>query len=253
MRKNRIIVLLAFVILALAVVTPALGASFSNRIIDEEFVVQINGVDVKGEGNHLTPNMLFVDAIAYAELLGKEYSFDKTKMTFTINGAALDAKIYKNRPAVHVRAIAKATGAENVDWDQTVEPWVCYVLDLPDGTIGLEGNDVYAPGVPGMGQHWANPADLPTGPIFGVEDGKLIFIEQMISKEFFVNGETIVDIPGMKGVPSPPIVHTDIELVPNGHPGFEIPHYDIHHYFVTHEEHLQFSMPPDGTTPGHGH
>lgn len=253
MAKNRFLLVVALLVLSLFAMTPVLAASFPTKIVDEEFVVVINGVEVKGEGTHLTPNMLFVDAIAYADMLGKDYTYDSENGKFIIDGEHIDVKVYNNRPTVHVRAIAAATGAENVDWDQSGEPWVCYVLDLPDGTIGLETSNVYAPGVPGMGQHWANPTDLPTGPIFGVEDGKLIFIEQMISKEFFENGETVVDIPGMKGVPSPPIQHTDIELVPNGHPGFEVPHYDIHHYFVTHEEHLQFSMPPEGGDPGHGH
>ncbi|MGO4888044.1 hypothetical protein ACJ2A9_09825 [Anaerobacillus sp. MEB173] len=41
---------------------------------------------------------------------------------------------------------------------------------------------------------------------------------------------------GMRGLPSPLINHTNIEFLPEGHEGFEVPHYDIHHYFVTPSE-----------------
>jgi hypothetical protein len=32
------------------------------------------------------------------------------------------------------------------------------------------------------------------------------------------------------------VVQTDVEFQPNGHPGFEIPHFDIHMYFISDEE-----------------
>ncbi|PLT32110.1 hypothetical protein CUU64_21335 [Bacillus sp. V5-8f] len=44
----------------------------------------------------------------------------------------------------------------------------------------------------------------------------------MISQDDFVKGKNHVNIPGMKGLPSPSIVHSDFELVPNSHPGFEV-------------------------------
>ncbi|MBM7570428.1 hypothetical protein [Aquibacillus albus] len=250
MIKNVLLMFLAMVFAVLLVV-PAVGAS---TIVKEDVIVQINGVEVKGDATHWVPGKLRVDAIAYAELLGKDYTFDKEKKTFTIDEEELEVKMYNGLPSVHIRAIAEATGAENVDWDQSTPTWTAYVLDLPDGSIALEPvESVYSDGVPGMGQHWGLPDELPTGPIYGVEKGKLIFIEQMISQEDFINGESYVNIPGMKGLPSLPIEHTDIEFVPNGHPGFEVPHFDIHHYFVTHEEHLKFSLPPGETETGHSH
>jgi hypothetical protein len=40
------------------------------------------------------------------------------------------------------------------------------VDDLPPGTIKL------SPPIPGMGEHWANPKDLPLGPIYCVMGGR---------------------------------------------------------------------------------
>ena len=234
------------ILFSLAAVTPAFALAETQA---KEVTVQINGVDIKGTATHWVPGKVWVDAMAYAETLGLDY--EVVDQQFVINGKSLDMKEYNGKPTVHIRAIAEATGAENVDWD--FSSGLAYVLDLPDGSIALEGtNDFYAPGVPGMGQHWGMPNELPRGPIYGVEQGKLVFIEQMIAQEDFVNGVNHIDIPGMKGLPSPPVQHTDIEYLDAGHPGFETPHFDIHHYFVTHEEHLKFSPVPTGEV-GHGH
>ncbi|NOU91925.1 hypothetical protein GC093_01560 [Paenibacillus sp. LMG 31456] len=107
-----------------------------------------------------------------------------------------------------------------------------YVLALPEGTIKITES------VPAMGEHWSNPqaGDLPTGPIFGVHDGKLVFLEYMIAQDDFIKGVNHTNLAGMKGVPSPAVVQVDIEFQKHGHEGFEVPHYDIHAYFITDEE-----------------
>ena len=40
-----------------------------------------------------------------------------------------------------------------------------------------------SPVVPGMGEHWADPKDLPLGPIYGVSEGRIIFFEFMIDRD----------------------------------------------------------------------
>jgi len=247
MKKKSLFSMLA--VMALTAQT-ALTASAAGAPVEPTVV--INGVKVYGDGTHMNGGQVYVDAAGYAELLGLDYTYDGATKQFTVKGKTLSAKEHEGEPSVAVRDIAAATGAEHVLWEEAAAQ--VYVLDLPDGTVPLEPvQSVMDNGVPGMGQHWGNPAELPIGPIYGVEKGKLVFIEQMILQDDFTNGVNHVDIPGMKGMPSPPIVHSDFELVPNGHPGFEVPHYDVHHYFVTHEEHLQFSMPAGGGEPGHGH
>lgn len=98
--------------------------------------------------------------------------------------------------------------------------------------IQLDGGLV----IPAMGEHWANPELLPTGPIFGVHKGKLVFIEYMISQEDFVNEVDHKNLQGNEGIPHPPIVQTDIEFQPEGHPGFDVPHFDIHSYYINDDE-----------------
>lgn len=95
-----------------------------------------------------------------------------------------------------------------------------------------------SPVVPGMGEHWANPKDMPLGPIYGVHKGKLIFFEFMISQEDFNKGMSFVDLKSKIKQPLPPVDHVDIDWEPAGHEGFPVPHYDIHLYFVSHEEHM---------------
>ncbi|TMV45678.1 hypothetical protein FE783_28440 [Paenibacillus mesophilus] len=107
-----------------------------------------------------------------------------------------------------------------------------YVLALPKGTVQI------TPVVPAMGEHWSNPqaGDLPIGPIYGVYNGRLVFLEYMIAQEDFTKGKNHANLAGMKGVPSPAVVQIDVEFQATGHEGFEVPHYDIHAYFISEEE-----------------
>jgi hypothetical protein len=254
MKKKKLFATLLAIGLSTQIAIPSSNAKTQSYKIKDDINVVINGVKVHGDATHLALNKIWVDAKGYADLLGHKYVYDVKKKQFKIDGKTLSARLYTGRPAVDVNSIAKATGGEHVLLDKSKKRWETYVLDLPKGTISLEGSkDYMTPGVPGMGSHWGNPAEMPTGPIYGVEKGKLVFIEQMISQKDFLDGKSFVNIPGMKGLPSPAVQHTDIEFVKGGHPGFLVDHFDIHHYFVTHEEHLKFSMPPGGTTPGHGH
>lgn len=105
-------------------------------------------------------------------------------------------------------------------------------LGLPEGVIQL------GPCVPGMGEHWANPAHMPFGPIYGVMGDKLTFVEVMPSQEMFAAGESWLEV--LVPIEGYAIDHVDFEFVSHGHEGYEVPHYDIHAYFVTHDEHMGY-------------
>lgn len=199
--------------------------------------VKVNGVEVKSEANHIIKNTLYVDVAAYTELVDVKYQQDGKGKTVTVNGTKINTHVIKGVATAPVRELAKATGAEQVTWDGNAT--TVNILDLPAGTIQL------TPSVPGMGEHWANPKDMPLGPIYGVQDGKILFIEQMLKQEDLASGKTFTNIPGMKGLPSPAVEHSDIEFQPKGHEGFEMPHYDLHNYFVTHEAHLKIGQNQD--------
>lgn len=108
-------------------------------------------------------------------------------------------------------------------------------LGLPEGTMNI------TPCVPGMGEHWANPADMPLGPIYGVVGDEVVFVELMPSQEAFANGESWLEALVPPGGQT--IDHVDFEFMEVGHEGYEVPHYDIHAYFVGHQEHLAYCPP----------
>jgi hypothetical protein len=96
---------------------------------------------------------------------------------------------------------------------------------MPAGAV------LVSPCVPHMGRHWANPKNLPFGPIYGEYNGKPVFTEVMILKSDFAKGKSWMNI--LHPLPGTRIDHVDIEYEPHGHPGFLFPHYDIHAYFVS--------------------
>ncbi len=148
-----------------ALVTAPMAASAQEGTVH----VKVNGVEVRSQANHIAGGSTYVDAAAYARLIGAKYAYNANNKTITISNQQMNAHVMNGVPTASIRDLMKATGAEKVTWDEnstTVE-----VLDLPDGTIQL------TPSVPGMGEHWANPKDMPVGPIYGVEGGKLVFIE----------------------------------------------------------------------------
>jgi hypothetical protein len=98
---------------------------------------------------------------------------------------------------------------------------------LPDGTVKVSGV------VPGMGEHWANPKDLPLGPLYCVYKGKVVCLEYMISQADFAAGKSWPELTGLKNLP--PINHIHVGFEAKGHEGYEIPHYDIHIYFASPE------------------
>ena len=95
--------------------------------------------------------------------------------------------------------------------------------------------------VPAMGEHWVT-RKYP-GAVFGVMNNKIVFIEYEIlksdlkgDKEIPWNGRMMPSFVG-------PIDHTDIEYLPKGHRGMEVPHVTIHMYTVSHATHMAFKPP----------
>ena len=103
------------------------------------------------------------------------------------------------------------------------------VADLPPGTIKV------SPPVPGMGEHWANPKDLPLGPIYCVMNGRVICAEFMVLQEAFIRGKSFERLRLRMEGKLPPVNHLEMTFMPHGHAGFEVPHYDVHMYFVSPE------------------
>ena len=98
-----------------------------------------------------------------------------------------------------------------------------------------------SPCIATMGEHWANLKSLPLGPIYGVWQGKPVFTEIMVSQTQLQNGFSYANIHALPGYT---IDHVDVSFERNGHPGFPVPHYDIHAYYVSPE--VQATICPNG-------
>jgi hypothetical protein len=101
--------------------------------------------------------------------------------------------------------------------------------------------------IPTMGFHYAAPGKLPFGPIYGWYNGKPIFTEIMVAKTSFEQGmswnDQLVPLPGYA------IDHVDIWFEPHGHPGYTVPHYDIHAWYVKHDAHMYYCGNTSGKKP----
>jgi hypothetical protein len=112
---------------------------------------------------------------------------------------------------------------------------------MPPGVVSLGGC------IPTMGYHYANPKNAPFGPIYGAYNGKITFTEIMVDAKLFAQGKSWDDM--LKPLPGHTINHVDIWFEPHGHPGYTVPHYDIHAWYVPHEEHMYYCNNKSGTKP----
>lgn len=90
-----------------------------------------------------------------------------------------------------------------------------------------------SPHVPQMGAHWAEPANLPLGPIYCVIDDRVVCVEYMFLASEFAAGTDWTGIP--TGMPTPPITRIDMEFKPDGVGPFQEPLYQLHLYFAESE------------------
>lgn len=78
------------------------------------------------------------------------------------------------------------------------------------------------------GSLYVKPADIPVGPVYMVNNGKVIGVEFMLAKDEFLNGKSFKYLSGL-GVK---VDHVNIGLLSQGHEGYPIPHYHVDMYSV---------------------
>ncbi len=101
--------------------------------------------------------------------------------------------------------------------------------------------------IPTMGYHYANPKNFPFGPLYGYYNGKATFSEVMVDQKFFAEGKSWGEL--LKPLPGYKIDHVDIWFESHGHPGYTIPHYDIHAWYIPHSAHMTFCGNTSGKRP----
>jgi len=101
--------------------------------------------------------------------------------------------------------------------------------------------------VPTMGYHYVSDKNKPLGPIYGWYNGKPIFTEVMITPQQLAAGKSWDDV--LKPLPGYKIDHVDIWFEAHGHPGFPVPHYDLHAWYVPHSQHMYYCGNKSGKKP----
>lgn len=101
--------------------------------------------------------------------------------------------------------------------------------------------------IPTMGYHYANPKTLPFGPIYGWYNGKPTFTEIMVDSKLFASGQSWSN--ELKPLPGYKIDHVDFWFEPHGHPGYPIPHYDIHAWYIPASQYMYFCGNKSGLKP----
>ncbi|WCK52542.1 hypothetical protein PP175_13955 [Aneurinibacillus sp. Ricciae_BoGa-3] len=196
--------------------------------------VNYNGTNVLDSSARMKNNRVYASVKAFSSFYGATYTWESSTKTLKINGNTVSkayGEFQKDDEVIiaPVIAMAEALGNFTSGWDK--QSMTSNVTILPKGVVKL------GPAVPQMGEHWANPKNMPLGPIFGIYNGKLVFLEVMPDKEL---NKTVHDIPGTDGLPIPNKVdHFDIDWNPHGHEGDPVPHYDIHEYFISRAEQNQ--------------
>lgn len=93
--------------------------------------------------------------------------------------------------------------------------------------------------IPTMGYHYWNPKIGLTGPLYGWYKGKLTFTEWMPTPKQ-LKATMFDDI--LRPLPGYKLDHVDIWPT-RGHPSMMFPHYDIHAWYVSHDEHMKYCNP----------
>jgi hypothetical protein len=132
-------------------------------------------------------------------------------------------------------------GMTPATYKMMMTPGVAHPAGLPPDVVPLMGC------IPTMGYHYANPKNLPFGPIYGWYNGKPTFTEIMVDQKDFAKGMSwssqLQPLPGYK------IDHVDIWFEPHGHPGYLIPHYDIHAWYIPASQYMYFCHNTSGKKP----
>jgi hypothetical protein len=218
-------------ITSLAIFGMLLSGIGTNAFAATSIQLNLNGSIVNDTAAHIADNgNSYVTVDTFAKYYSAKVDWDAKSNVLKINDTVV-SNVYGNADAksgtASIRAMANALGGNHsaIGWESNNS--TVNVTIMPEGTIQL------TPAVPQMGEHWANPKDMPLGPIYGVYNGKLVFFEYMPAKAL---DKTVHDVPGnLVPIPSK-IDHFDIDWNPEGHEGYLVPHYDMHLYFITRDE-----------------
>jgi hypothetical protein len=129
--------------------------------------------------------------------------------------------------------------ASEMKWMSKAGP--THPAGMPGDVVGIGGC------IPTMGYHYANPKDFPFGPIYGWYNGKVTFTEIMVDQKLFASGKSWDSV--LQPLPGHRIDHVDVWFEAHGHPGYTIPHYDIHAWYIPASQYMYFCGNTSGKKP----
>ena len=132
-------------------------------------------------------------------------------------------------------------GMTPAQYKMMMTPGPAHPAGLPADVIAYGGC------IPSMGYHYAEPGKAPFGLIYGWYNGQPIFTEIMVPKSAFEQGKSWDEV--LKPLPGHEIDHVDIWYEAHGHPGYMVPHYDIHAWYVKHDVHMTYCGNTSGKKP----
>lgn len=95
------------------------------------------------------------------------------------------------------------------------------------------------------GALYVKPTDIPVGPVYMVNNSRVIGVEFMLSKDEFINGKSFKYLSGLGAK----VDHVNIGLLSEGHEGYTIPHYHVDLYLVPKEVEESIKCPNSPTAP----
>lgn len=119
---------------------------------------------------------------------------------------------------------AVAAGFGGYSYGKTKAPTkiVTKTVAIPALTVP-QGATVISQCSNGKGALYALPKDIPTGPVYMVNKGKVIGLEFMVGKDALFGGTNFLNLPMF----NQQFDHANIGLLSQGHAGFPVPHYHV--------------------------
>lgn len=126
-----------------------------------------------------------------------------------------------------------------------VKPQATMVKQSDNGEISLPADAVVIQACSDhRGKLYVKPSDIPVGPVYMVNNGKVIGVEFMLAKDDFLSGKSFKYLAGL-GIK---VDHVNIGLLSQGHEGYPVPHYHVDVYAISKAEEDAIICPGSSTS-----
>ncbi|WP_238323087.1 GDSL-type esterase/lipase family protein [Gorillibacterium massiliense] len=182
----------------------------------------------------------------FTSFYGIAYKWDDKTKKLTVDGKAVSEAygkpvVLKGILRAPLRALIEAYGGSRAEIGFDAASKTTNAVILPDNVVRLTASEAK------IGERWASPIDAPNNLVYGVSNGKLIFVEYSVDGKV-ETAKKLSELPVIS-VPIPAVVnHTEIDWKPNGHAGNSAAHTDVRLVFVSRAEQDKIPAAPAAKT-----